>query len=148
MNNYVKPIPRWKRLEMTLNNFREQGPFSTFDQINEAFIVTFDNIEISVSAHNKKVKPFSVDEKEATYMSVPSAIQHSRHKSIYFALATGHIILFTEWGSFAIYHRIEGVFDELELYKESELSKPLFMKASACKRNIWGEHMPELYRFY
>lgn len=130
----TEPIPRSERVAQAVAIFENHGPFTTFKDVCETFIKVFDEIELSVIAHNTK---YGVGSQESIVMSVPAPQAHTQYPGLYFSVATRHIMIFSDWGAMALYHKIPGVYDEILLYKTEELTTRLFHKLSACGRGVW-----------
>ncbi len=134
-------ITRSERVLQLIDTFFKLRLFTNLNDAREALIVTFDGIELQANEHNASIRIEHDSDlaMETVFMSVPSPKQHHVYPHLYFAIATRHIIIFSDWGAVALYRKILSVYDEIAIYKNYDQSLLLLSKPGACRRDIWGE---------
>jgi hypothetical protein len=132
MSQNLQPILRERRLEQILDSFQRVGPFTTFQEALETFNGIFYRHERSTQQHNSKI---AVQTKETLPMTFP--IPHPKLTGIWYSIMIGHVMLFTEWGAFALYIKQKNTYTEIDEYKKVTGKSVVLELAGASGRKVW-----------
>lgn len=138
MSKNLQPILRERRLDQILDSFKRLAPFSSFEEAFENFNGIFYRHERSTQEHNSKI---AIQTKETLPMTFPKPIPHSQFAGVWYSIMIGHVMLFTEWGAFALYVRGKNVYSEIEEYKNANEKSIVVELAGADGRRVWDSEI-------